>query len=134
MKTNLISAALFCLLFILGTGAQMKAQNTSAAQLKSIHLFDIPDGVTEAELTAALKEMNTAIGRLGYKDAGYTLYKVEGADTEKYRYFFEGVWPSAEAYKKIHEDKMYQESDKKANVLIQKIRAVELYRRLKRVL
>lgn len=133
MKKNFIAGLIFCWLCSFGTVAQVQAQKTSTAQLKSIHLFDMPEGVTEAELAAALKEMNTAIARLGYKDAGYFLYKVEGEGVEKYHYFFEGVWPSAEAYKKIHEDKMYLESDNKASLLIQKIRAAELYRRLIRV-
>ena len=133
MKRNFLSAVVFCLLFGFGTLVQVQAQKSSTAQLKSIHLFDMPQGVTEAELSAVLKEMNTTIKNLGYKDAGYFLYKVEGEGSEKYRYFFEGVWPSAEAYKKIHEDKMYMESDKRASVLIKKIMEGELYRRLKRV-
>lgn len=133
MKRNFLSAVLFCLLIGCGTLVQVQAQNSSTAQLKSIHLFDMPQGVTEAELSALLKEMNSTIQRLGYKDAGYFLYKVEGEGSEKYRYFFEGVWPSAEAYKKIHEDKMYTESSKKANVVFEKIREAELYRRLKRI-
>ena len=133
MKKDFLSAVVCFLLFGLGTLVQVQAQKSSTAQLKSIHLFDMPQGVTEAELSAVLKEMNTTIKRLGYKDAGYFLYKVEGEGSEKYRYFFEGVWPSAEAYKKIHEDKMYLESDKKASVLIKKIRDAELYRRLKRI-
>lgn len=133
MKKGFLSAVVLCLLFAFGTMAQVQAQKPSTAQLKSIHLFDMPQGVTEAELSAVLKEMNTNIQRLGYKDAGYFLYKAEGEGSEKYRYFFEGVWPSAEAYKKIHEDKMYMESDKRASVLIKKIREAELYRRLKRV-
>ena len=133
MKKNLTSIILCCLLFSLVTVAQAQAQKASTAQIKSIHLFDMPEGVTEAELATVLNDMNVAIERLGYKGAGYFLYKVEGEWADKYRYFFEGVWPSTEAYKKIHEDKMYVESDKKASVLIQKIKAVELYRRLKRV-
>jgi hypothetical protein len=133
MKKNFILAVVLCLLFGFGILVPVQAQQSSSAQLKSIHLFDLPQGVTEAELSAVLKEMNTNIKRLGYKDAGYFLYKVEGEGAEKYRYFFEGVWPSAEAYQKIHEDKMYMESNKRASVIIQKIREAELYRRLKRV-
>ena len=133
MKKQFLSAIAFCLLFGFGMLIKVQAQNSSTAQLKSIHLFDMPEGVTEAELAAVLEKMNTSIKQLGYKDAGYFLYKVEGEGPEKYHYFFEGIWPSAEAYKKIHEDKMYMESDKKASELIKKIQAVELYRRLKRI-
>lgn len=131
MKKNFLSTVVFCLLF--GFGTLVQAQTSSTAQMKSIHLFDMPEGVTEAELSAVLKEMNTTIERLGYKDTGYFLYKVEGEGSEKYSYFFEGVWPNAEAYKKIHEDKMYKESNTRASVLIKKILEAELYLRLKRV-
>lgn len=133
MKKNLTSIILCCLLFSFVTVAQAQVQKASSAQMKSIHLFDMPEGVTEAELAAGLKEMNSAIERLGYKDAGYSLYKVQGETGEKYRYFFEGVWPSAEAYKKIHEDKIYMEADKKADSVYKKIKPVELYRRMVRV-
>lgn len=133
MKKNFLSTVVFCLLFGFGTLVQVQAQTSSTAQMKSIHLFDMPEGVTEAELSALLKEMNTTIERLGYKDTGYFLYKVEREGSEKYSYFFEGVWPNAEAYKKIHEDKMYKESNTKASVLIKKIMEAELYLRLKRV-
>lgn len=132
MKKQFLSTIAFCLLFVFGM-LEVQAQNSSAAQLKSIHLFDMPEGVTEAELAAVLEKTNAAIKQIGYKDAGYFLYKVEGESPEKYHYFFEGVWPSAEVYKKVHEDKRFMESDKQATELIKKIQAVELYRRLKRV-
>jgi hypothetical protein len=134
MKKYFISVCLSCLFFSLGTVAQVHAQKVSTTQFKSIHLFDMPEGVTEADLTAWLKEMNTAIKRLGYKDAYYSFYKVEGSEVDKYHYLFEGVWPSTEVYKKIHEDKMYLEADKKADTVYKKIKAVELYRRLVRVM
>lgn len=120
MKKNHTSIIFYCLLFSLVTVAQAQAQKASTTQIKSIHLFDMLEGVTEAELAARLKEMNIAIERFGYKDAGYSLYKVQGETGEKYRYYFEGVWPSAEAYKKTHEDKMYLEADKKADSIYKK--------------
>lgn len=136
MKTILVSLALSAAVLMASPAivrAQSADRSVPAAQLKSIHLFDMPEGVTEADLAALFNEMNTAIERLGYKGAGYTLYKVADESTEKYRYFFEGVWPDAEAYRKIHEDKMYMNADKKADSIIRKIRMAELYRRLVRV-
>ncbi len=133
MQKRFITTTLICLLLSFGMVFTVQAQKSSTGQLKSIHLFDMPSGVTEAELLAVFKDMNSSIKRLGYPDAGYHLYKVEGETPEEYQYFFEGVWPNAQAYKKIHEDKMYKESDKKANELIKKIQEVEIYRRLKRL-
>ena len=78
MKKQFISAITFCLLFSFGMLIKVQAQDPSTTQLKSIHLFDLPEGVTEAELAAVLEKSNTMIKQLGYKDAGYFLYKVEG--------------------------------------------------------
>lgn len=100
---------------------------------KSIHLFDLPEGVTEAEWSAALAEMNGVVAELGYPGAGYYLYKTENADTKDYRYYFEGVWPSAEAYAKIHEDPAWIAASEKLGPMYDKIRAVEIYRRMNRV-
>ena len=100
---------------------------------RSIHLFDMPAGVTEAEWSAALKGMNSAIAELGYPGAGYYMYKTESADAKNYRYYFEGVWPSAEAYAKIHEDPTWKAAAEKFDPLYDKIKAVEIYRRMNRV-
>ncbi len=133
MKQLLISLSALWLLVSLGMSASAQARQTTTAQLKSIHLFDMPAGVTEAQLAAVLGELNAVIERLGYSNAGYTLYKVQGEGTDKYRYFFEGNWPNAEAYRKIHDDRAFQEADKKMSTVYEKIKAVELYRRLVRV-
>lgn len=100
---------------------------------KSIHLFDLPTDVTEAEWAAALKDMNAVIAGMGYPNAGYHLYKTEAEDTDKYRYYFEGVWPSAEAYTKIHEDPAFIAASEKSGALYDKIKKVEIYRRVVRV-
>ena len=133
MKQLLITIAALWLLVSLGMSASAQALQTSTTQLKSIHLFDMPAGVTEAQLSAVIGELNTVIKRLGYNDAGYTLYKVEGKGADKYRYYFEGNWPNTEAYQKIHDDKSFQEADKKLGLVYEKIKAVELYRRLVKV-
>ncbi|HMO40476.1 MAG TPA: DUF4440 domain-containing protein [Saprospiraceae bacterium] len=100
------------------------------AATRSIHLLDMPAGVTEAELSAALKDMNSVIAELGYPGAGYYMYKTESADAKNYRYYFEGVWPSAEAYAKIHEDPTWKAAAEKFDPLYDKIKAVEIYRRM----
>lgn len=133
MKKFLITLSALLLLVSLGKTSSAQAQQTSTTQLKSIHLFDMPAGVTEAQLSAMIGELNTIIKRLGYSNAGYTLYKVAGEGTDKYRYYFEGNWPDNEAYKKIHDDKSFQEADKKLGTVYEKIKAVELYRRLVKV-
>lgn len=108
-------------------------QPPAPAASKSIHLFDLPADVTEAEWSAALTEMNGAIAEMGYPGAGYYFYKTGNPDTKDYRYYFEGVWPSAEAYEKIHEAPAYKALDEKYGPLYEKISAVQIYRRVNRV-
>lgn len=103
------------------------------AATRSLHLFDLPEGVSEAEWSAALVEMNSVIEELGYPGAGYYLYKTENADTKDYRYFFEGVWPSEEAYQKVHEAPAWVAAGEKLEPMYEKIKAVEIYRRVNRV-
>ncbi len=100
---------------------------------KSLHLFDLPEGLTEAAWSAALRDINQVIAEMGYPGAGYYLYKTEDADTKDYRYYFEGVWPSPEAYAKIHEDPAWIAAAEKMMPLYQQIKAVEMYRRVVRV-
>lgn len=106
---------------------------TAPAATRGIHLFDLPAGVTEADWSAALTEMNSVIAGLGYPGAGYYMYKTDNADNKDYRYYFEGVWPSAEAYTKIHEAPAYVAVSEKFGAMYDKIKAVEIYRRMNRV-
>lgn len=100
---------------------------------KSIHLFDFPEGVTEASWMTALNEVNEVIADLGYPGAGYYMYKDQNDDTKDYQYYFEGVWPSKEVYTKIHEDPTYMEAAEKFRPLYDKISAVEIYRKMSRI-
>lgn len=103
------------------------------AGFKSIHLLDLPQDVTEADLAAALKKINTAIDGMGYPGAGYFLYKAQGDEVKDNRYFFEGVWPNEAAYKAIHDTEAWKKAAEETDALYQKISAVELYRKMVRV-
>lgn len=103
---------------------------TQIAKNKSIHIFDMPDGVTEAEWSAAIKELNDVVAEIGYPNAGYAFYKVENDSVKNNRYYFEGIWPAGDAYQKIHEHPAYLEAEKKFMSMYSKIKAVQMYRRL----
>ena len=77
--------------------------------LKSVHLFDMPAGVTEAELLEAIRQVNSVVTELGYRDAGYKLWRAQTEDPA-YGYYWEGLWPSAEAYRSIHDHPRYREA------------------------
>ncbi|WP_198439808.1 YybH family protein [Pareuzebyella sediminis] len=103
------------------------------ASTKSIHLFDMPKGLTEAQWSDSIKELNTIIADMGYPGAGYAFYKTSDSTIKTNRYYFEGVWPSGDAYKKIHENPLFTEASEKGDSLYAKIKAVEIYRRMEKV-
>lgn len=104
-----------------------------SASTKSIHIFDMPNGLTEAQWSDSIKEFNTVIADMGYPGAGYAFYKTSDSAVKTNRYYFEGVWPSGEGYKKIHEDPLFLAAAKKVDPLYAKIKAVEIYRRVEKV-
>jgi len=100
---------------------------------KSIHLFNLPEGVTEAQLIASLSELNEAIQGIGYKGVGYHLYKVEDNTIQAHRYFVEGLWPDPETYRTIHDHEAWKQAAEKNNSIWDKIQAVEIYRRVVKI-
>ncbi|MBC7572298.1 MAG: nuclear transport factor 2 family protein [Spirosoma sp.] len=103
------------------------------ASEKSIHVFDMPKDITEARWAATIRELNAVIAKMGYPGAGYVFYKTSDNSVKNNRYYFEGVWPAGDGYRKIHEDPAFIEASKKLDPLYAKIKAVELYRRVSRV-
>lgn len=106
--------------------------NAGAYKKKSLHLFELPDGITEQKLNDFLKEMNKAISDEGYPEAGYHLYKITDENAD-YKYFMEGVWPDAKTYKKIHDSEKWKAAADKGRDMIDKIQAQELYLKAEKV-
>lgn len=113
-------------------GQETKDQYLTPDQ-KSIHLFNLPEGISEAQLIESLSEINGAIGKIGYKGVGYQLYKVEDETIQEHRYFVEGLWPDQETYHIIHEHEAWKQFAEKYAEMWDKIQAVEIYRRLLKV-
>lgn len=111
---------------------ELKDSSTKPGK-KSLHLFELPDGVSEKQLSDFLKEMNQAISEEGYPNAGYHLYRIQDENTENYQYFMEGVWPDAATYDKIHNSEKWKNMADKGKDMIDKIRANELYLKAERV-
>lgn len=99
---------------------------------KSLHLFDLPEGITEKKLNDFLKEMNMVIAEEGYPGAGYHLYKITD-NNDEYKYFMEGVWPDSATYEKIHNSEKWKAAADKGKDMIDKIQATELYLKAEKV-
>jgi len=100
---------------------------------KSIHLFNLPKGISEEQFIASVSELNSAIRELGYSGVGYHVYKAESDTIQEYRYFLEGLWPDPETYKTIHEDEKWKQAAEKNNDMWEKVLAVQIYRRMLKV-
>ncbi|WP_051199772.1 cupin domain-containing protein [Christiangramia echinicola] len=112
---------------------QIELKNsTTAAGKKSLHLFELPEGVSEKQLNDFLKEMNKAISDEGYPEAGYHLYKITD-NNDEYKYFMEGVWPDSATYDIIHNSAKWKAAAEKGKDIVDKIRAQELYLKAERV-
>lgn len=106
--------------------------NGTTSKKKSLHLFELPQGVTEQKLNDFLKEMNQAISDEGYPEAGYHLYKITD-NNDKFKYFMEGVWPDAATYDKIHNSEKWKAAAEKGKDIVEKIQAQELYLKAERL-
>jgi hypothetical protein len=76
--------------------------------IKSHHLFNLPETLSEDQFAGMLQELNEAIAKAGYEHAGYRFWKVAGEQTGEYQYLWEGQWPSQEAYDAIHSHPEYE--------------------------
>lgn len=106
--------------------------NSNSASKKSLHLFKLPEGVSEMQLNDFLKSMNKAISTEGYPNAGYHLYKITD-DNNEYSYFMEGVWPDSATYDKIHKSEKWKAAAEKGKEMFEKIQAQELYLKAEKV-
>jgi len=100
---------------------------------KSIHLFNLPEGVSEQQFVGSISDVNSAITEIGYPGVGYHLYKVESDTIQEYRYFMEGLWPNPETYKIIHENDKWKQTIEKHSEVFSDVMATQLYRRMLKV-
>lgn len=107
--STLIALAVLCISFsctqkVTEMDKPMKIENT----LKSISLWldSIPGDPNT--LLESLERINTAIDSIGYPDAGYKLWVVNGADSLNFKIMIEGNWPDQKTYAIIHKHELYR--------------------------
>lgn len=85
------------------TDSETSAVEEQVISQMSIHLFDLPEGVTETEYLADIEKMNSFFIASGY-GKNYTVLKVaDDNDAESYRYALVSSYPSAEVYEASHD-------------------------------
>lgn len=103
------------LVFLLGACTQSATEITEVNEAEkspveeqvvsqmSIHLFDLPEGVSEEEYLTDIEKMNSFFIASGY-GKNYTVLKVaDDNDAESYRYALVSSYPSAEVYEASHD-------------------------------
>ncbi|KPK84497.1 MAG: hypothetical protein AMS27_09810 [Bacteroides sp. SM23_62_1] len=105
-----------------------KLENT----LKSVSFWIDTITVDPAALLASLERVNQAIDEIGYPDAGYKLWKIQGDTITEFKFMLEGYWPDQAIYDSIHNHALYIEAWDPDTALWNKLDAV-LYHRFIRV-
>jgi hypothetical protein len=85
------------------------SENTGGIEntLKSVSLLYDSLMVEPKDLLATFERINKAIDTIGYPDAGYKLWLIQGDSIKDFRFMLEGYWPNQAIYDTIHKNKMY---------------------------
>jgi hypothetical protein len=116
------------------TLADLQSQENEGTPIKSVHLFDLPSGISRAQIEDALGQLNHAILSTGHSEAGYALWEVNQAQVPGYPsigypFFMEGMWPSKLAYDEIHEAPAFIAAIEENREVLQAISDASVYSR-----
>ena len=115
-------------LFVAFVPAPSSGQSpTASPALKSHHLINLPDGMTEAVLVGAMEEVNGAITKSGYPDDGYRLWKVTGEQAGEFSYLWEGVWSDQATYDAIHEGVAWNALSERSKAIFDRVAEGQVY-------
>lgn len=121
---NLWIVCTFLAIASIGRAGEQKETKPPAKEvpLKTVHLLNLPDGVTEAQVTAFIADLNRGVAAAGHPGSGYRLWKVQSSvilknggneKTEyQYQYLWEGNWSSQADYDAIHKHDAYKAAAK----------------------
>lgn len=101
----------------------------SGPKLKSMTMFNLPEGITMAAVQESLNTANKAIAEMGYWGNGYKLYNVTDPAIQELQVLVEGTWLNQEAYDMIHASEAWLEATSVYGEMWDKIMAQRTYRR-----
>lgn len=109
MKTTIFFG--FILLALVGACAHQSKELTQNSKIEnkllSVTLLDDSAGINPTELLSIFERLNKAIDSIGYPDAGYKLWQIQGDSIKNFRFMLEGHWPNQAIYDTIHHNKLY---------------------------
>lgn len=120
------------------THTDLQGQENESTPIRSVHLFDLPTGISRTQIADALGQLNQAIVSAGHAEAGYALWEVNqaqvpGYPSVGYAFIMEGVWPSQSAYDEIHEAPAFRAAIEENREILQAISDASAYSRYQKV-
>ena len=88
--------------------APSSAEAPAAPVVKTVHLFNLPNRESEAQMAAIMNEFNDTFASLGQPDVKYRLWRVNGRRQGEFSYMWESTWPDRATYDRIHRDGAYR--------------------------
>ncbi|HPT02935.1 MAG TPA: hypothetical protein PLJ84_10080 [Bacteroidales bacterium] len=110
MKKNIL-ISLILLVLCVGCIQKSKAPEENKKienSLKSISFLYDSVGINPSELLYLFDRVNKAIDSIGYPDAGYKLWLIQGDSIKDLRFMVEGCWPDQAVYDSIHNNVLYK--------------------------
>ncbi len=99
--------------------------------LKSVSFWIDSITVDPSEILISLERINKAIDEIGYPDAGYELWQIQGDSITEFKFLVEGYWPDQAIYDTIHNHVLYNEAWETDTELWNKLDAVLYHRFIK---
>ena len=117
MKTKTYFNGLWVMLLIIilcTSCAQKDNESESAVKLentiKSVSFWSDSIGIETSELISMIERVNESIDSIGYPDAGYKVWLVQGDTVKNRRFLIEGSWPDQDIYNTIHNHPLFDKS------------------------
>jgi hypothetical protein len=101
----------------------------SGPKVKSMTMFNLPDGVTAEALSESIDDMNKTVAKIGFPGNGYQFYVVKDEEVTEQQCLVEGTWNSQKVYDTIHNHEAYEKTSEKYNDMWEKVMADRMYRR-----
>ena len=115
---------------IIGSCTQKAKVSENASKIEntlvSVSFWKDTLGLAPSECLASIKKINKAIDSIGYPDAGYKLWLIQGDTNKNNRFMMEGYWPNQAVYDTIHSNVLFKNVSR--DVLLGKLKMVEYYR------
>ncbi|WP_282016429.1 nuclear transport factor 2 family protein [Marinifilum flexuosum] len=99
--------------WLIGSFHSTYVKKEDPVHYKSMHLLKVSDKLSVSVLDEPIKQINEAIGEIGFPECGYVIYSTTNEHEIDYTHVFEGKWLSKANYDLIHEHEKYKEVTEK---------------------